>query len=194
MGEKRHTKQYGFGRLGAKVSRRRGRRFSAGFTLVELMITAMIAVIVIFAIGTAIANGMRGWHIMYDRVNADVVANSFVARRTFDRIIRKASRQKLLVDAEGDWIEVYYFSSGIATKLDRYARFYVSDNELKVEHGSWDPGSNIPKIPLRTEVVCSNVSSCVFKVDGRSAQMILALDDGSQAVTVVSSAVMHNRE
>ena len=158
------------------------------------MITAIISVIVVLAIGTAIADGVRGWHTMYNRVNADVVASSFVARRTFDRTIRKASRQKILADAAGGWIEVYYFSSGVATKLDRYARFYVSGNELKVEHGSWDPGSAIPKIPLRTEVICSNVSSCVFKVDGRSAQMILTLDDGSQAITVVSSAVMHNRQ
>ncbi len=188
MAENQGTSRFCFSRAGGRISSRPGKRVRGGFTLTELMVTTVIVAIVILALGSVVADGVRGWQRMYDRVYADVVTDGFVARRVFDRIIRKASRQMYSVDDSGEWLKVYYYSSGAATTLDRYGLFYVSGDELKVEHGI----RATPETPLQTETVCGNVSSCVFKGDGRSAQMILTLDDGSQSVTVVSSAVMHN--
>ena len=65
--------------------------------------------------------------------------------------------------------------------------FYTANGNLNVEYGQLDP-----KETLSTETVCGNVSGCMFKQLGRSIQMILKLDNGTQTNTVVSSAVTHN--
>lgn len=161
----------------------------------ELVVTAAIMVIVILAMGTVIADSIRGWHKMYARVYADVVTDGYVARNAFDRVVRSAGRQTYLVPvvgAWGAWIEVYYYSGPSVITLDRYARFKVVDRELQIEHGEWKPGTVTPRTLQTTETVCANVSSCIFKGDGRSVQMALTLDDGTLSATVVSSAVMHN--
>jgi len=152
----------------------------------------MIVVIVVLALGTVIADSMRGWNRMYDHVYADVRTDSFVARKTFDQVIRKATSQIYQVDSAGTWLEVYYYSASSASIVDRYARFYASSGALLVEYGTWTAGAESSKTRLRTDIVCENVASCVFKADGRSAQMVLTLDDGSQNIVVVTSAVMHN--
>lgn len=167
-----------------------------GLTLAELMVAMATMLIVILALGTVIVDGIRGWQRTYGRVHADVKTDGYVARNAFDRVVRQAGRQTYLLAADRAWLEVYYYSSPSAITLDRYARFVVDTNskELQIEHGTWAPGTETPKTPLRTETVCGNVTSTdkIFKVDGRSAQMILTLDDGTQSATVVSSAVMHN--
>jgi len=169
-------------------------RFGAwrpGFTLAELAVTVAVMLIVILAMGTVIADSIRGWNKMYARVYADVVTDSYVARNAFDRVVRSAGRQTYLLAADRTWIEVYCYSSASATTLDRYARFNVANGELQILHGNRALDGTL-SAPDTTETVCANVSSCIFNADGRSAQMELTLDDGALTRTVVSSAVMHN--
>ena len=71
--------------------------------------------------------------------------------------------------------------------MDRYARFYEANGMLSFEYGQLSPRQT-----LGLETVCANVSDCTFTQAGRSAQMLLTLDDGTQTKTVVSSAVTHN--
>lgn len=158
-----------------------------GFTLIELIIAIVIIVIVIFAIGVVIVDSQRGWNIMYNRIYSDAVTDSYAARRKFDTVMRKASRESFLLDDTGSWLEVYYYADEDSAVVDRYARFYVANGDLNVEYGQLNP-----KVTQTVETVCGNVSGCTFKQAGRSAQMILTLDDGEQNSTVVSSAVMHN--
>jgi hypothetical protein len=158
-----------------------------GFSIIEIVVAAAASIIVIIALGTVLAEGQRSWNRMYDRTFSDVVTDSYVARNRFDAVIRKASRERLLLDDAGSWIEVYYYADDSSTAVDRYARFYVAGGDLNVEYGKLDPTET-----LSTQTVCSNVSSCVFKATGRSVQMILILDNGSQTATITSSAVMHN--
>lgn len=174
-----------------RISPRSRKRLPAGLTLAELLVATIIVVIVVFALGTTIADGVRGWHRMYGRVYADIRTDSFVARKTFDRVIRKATRM-YQIDSDGAWLEVYHYSTSSAPAVDRYARFYTASGALLLEYGTWTPGAESPKSRLRTDIVCEDVSSCVFKADGRSAQMVLTLDDGSQSIVVATSAVMHN--
>lgn len=161
-----------------------------GFTLVELVTTIVIASIVVSAICILLADGQRGWRIMYNHIYSDVVNDGYVARRKFDAIMRKASWQKFAFDdINYRWIEIYYYQDTNSTVLDRYAKFeFDSDlGELNFEEGILDPLQTV-----NIQTLCGNVSDCVFTVDGRSAQMILNLDNGTQSVTITSSAVMHN--
>lgn len=160
---------------------------SRGFTLIELLIAMAILIIVILAIGIALVDGQRGWSIQYDRIYSDVVTDGYVARRKFDAVLRKASREKFLIDPAGGWVEVYYYANDASTVVDRYARFYASGGKLNVEYGQLNP-----KATDTIETVCENVSGCTFKQLGRSIQMILKLDNGTQTNTVISSAVTHN--
>ncbi len=160
---------------------------SRGFTLIELMIAIAIMVIVVLAIGVALVDGQRGWNYMYDRIYSDVVTDGYVARKKFDAVLRKASREKFLIDPAGGWVEVYYYANDASTVVDRYARFSASGGKLNVEYGQLDP-----KATDTIETVCGNVSSCTFVQLGRSIQMILKLDNGAQTNTVITSAVTNN--
>ncbi|MHC4645453.1 MAG: hypothetical protein ACYTBJ_08120 [Planctomycetota bacterium] len=158
-----------------------------GVTITELAIAIAVSSIVTLVVGVVLVDGHRGWTRMYNRAYSDVVTDSYVARKTFDSVIRKASREMFLIDNAGTWIEIYYYSSSSADDVNRYARFYTSGDQLYVEYGTLDP-----RTTTSVESICSNVSSCVFKSTGRSIQMILTLDNGSQSATVTTSAVMHN--
>jgi hypothetical protein len=160
---------------------------SRAFTLIELMIAMAITIIVVLAIGIALVDGQRGWKIQYDRIYSDVVTDGYVARRKFDAVMRTASRDKFLLDGAGGWVEVYYYANDASAVVDRYARFYVANGNLNVEYGQLDPTET-----LSIETVCGNVSGCTFEQLGRSIQMILKLDNGTQTNTVISSAVANN--
>ncbi len=167
--------------------------FRRGFTLTELVIVSAMSSIVILGTGSVLVDNQRGWTRMYDRVYSDVVTDSYVARKMFDTVIRKASKEKYLVDQAGTWLEVYYYQDANSTVVDRYAYFYYSPSQgnssgqLKIDHGTLSP-----RAILSTETICENVTSCVFKAAGLSTQMILTLDNGSQSIVVTSSSVMHN--
>ncbi len=163
-------------------------KFRSGITIIEVVIAAMASVIVMVGVGIAIVDGQRGWNRMYSRTYADVVTDGYVARKMFDTAVRKSSREMYLLDDAGQWVEVYYYSSSAASKVDRYARFSVSSGDLNVEYGELDP-----RVTSSVQTVCSNVSSVSFSGGGTAIQMILNLDDGMQSTTVTCSAVMHNQ-
>jgi type II secretory pathway pseudopilin PulG len=158
-----------------------------GFTIIELMVATGLASTIIIGVGVLVVDSQRGWNTMYNRAYSDVVTDSHVARRLFDSVIRNASCQGILLDENSSWVEVYYFSDPNSPIVDRYARFYGSNEQLLIEYGALNPRQT-----LNTEIICEDVTSCVFKSAGSSAQMILTLDNGSQNKTVVASAVMHN--
>lgn len=160
---------------------------SKGFSLLELMMATTMACIVVVGVGVVLVDSQRGWNAMYTRTYSDVVTDAHVARRTFDRVVRNASSQGVLLDDYGNWVEVYYYSDPNSSIVDSYARFLSSNSQLTVEYGVVEPRQT-----LNTETVCENVSSCVFKLAGNSVQMVLTLDDGSQNATIVASAVTHN--
>ena len=161
---------------------------AGGFTLVELMVTVVLMIIVAAAIGVVLVDNQRGWSNMYGRINSDVTTDGYVARKKFDTVIRNSSSEKIVLGEAGSWIELYYYASSASTVVDRYVRFYKADGDLNVEYGTLDP-----KVTLSVETVCGNVTDCTFRQVGRSAQMILTLDNGEQTNTIVTSAVTHNQ-
>ncbi len=158
-----------------------------GLTLIELVIATAIMVIIILGVAIILADSQRSWNAMYNRIYSDVVTDGHIARRTFDRVVRKASGRSFLLDTAGNWVEVYYYTDANSIVVDRYARFYEADGQLNIESGKLNPRET-----LNVQTVCENVSDCVFMAQGTSVQMILRLDNGSEAATVVSSAVAHN--
>jgi type II secretory pathway pseudopilin PulG len=158
-----------------------------GFTLVELMVAAVIAVLAVLGISIAVSDSQKGYNATYNRVYSEVVIGSHIAQSAFDAVIRKSSNQWYLIDKDGNWVEVYYYADPNSVKIDRYARFYTADSNLYAEHGI-----RSPREPLNTDTICGNVTSCEFKQTGRSMQMILTLDNDSEKLTTTTSAVMHN--
>ena len=158
-----------------------------GFTVTELVITILIASIVLLGIGAVLSDSQRAWTRMHNVVFSETATDIYVARQAFDTVIRKASRERMSLDVDGHWLEIYCYQDQDSTEIDHYIRLYEDNGSLKVEHGKLDPRST-----LSVSTICGNVSSCVFKKKGRSAQMILTLDDGVQTLTVVSSAILHN--
>ena len=170
-----------------------------GFTLIELMVTSVMAVIIILAVGIALAGNIRGWQTTYDRVYSDVVTDSYAARRAFDATIRKACRYRVSIGDSGKELTVYFFADDSSTYPDRYAWFHVAvaDGRLLREEGSVDAAGNKTGVVLSTMTVASNVKpgGCVFKWHGdRAIQMILTLvnNEQGQKSTIVTSAVLHN--
>jgi len=124
---------------------------------------------------------------MYNRTYADVVTDGHVATRTFDALMRKAQGEGVLLGDDGSWVEVGYYADEDSAAVDHYARLYEDGGSLNVEHGQLNP-----RTTLASQTICQNVTGCTFRQSGRSIQMILTLNDGTQTNTIVSSAVMHN--
>lgn len=158
-----------------------------GFTLIELIIAVAVSLVVILGVAVSLVDSQRSWHRLYNRAFSDVVTDAYVARKTFNAAIRKASKNGFLIDDNGKGIEVSYYADDDSTSVDRYARFYESEGELHLIRGKLNP-----KVTLDVQTVCGNVSECLFTKAGQSAQMILKLDNGSQTITTVSCALMHN--
>jgi prepilin-type N-terminal cleavage/methylation domain-containing protein len=159
-----------------------------GFTLTELSTTIIVATVLIIAAGTAFVGSEQQWRRIYGRANSDVVTGAIVAQKTFDNLVRKASSEEYQVDSSGTWIEVYSYASASSTEPDRYTRLYGTSGDLLVEEGTLDP-----KATLSVRTVCSNVTRCVFKANGRSAQMFLTLKNADQEIEVPAVAFMHNK-
>jgi hypothetical protein len=162
-----------------------------GFSLVELMVTIMTAIIVVLAVGVVLVDSQRGWNIMYRHMYSDVATDSYVAGKEFDAVMRRAVGDSIILDDAGHWVEVRYYSHGGSSTVDCYVRFYKSGSSLNVEYGRLYDGGDV-KEELSVHTLCRNVSDCVFKRLGKSVQMILTLDDGTRTNTVILSAALNN--
>ena len=67
-----------------KYNRRRA------FTLIEVLVTAIAAVILIVGISAMLFFAQRGYNTMYRRVHSEVVRSAYEARRVFDAVVRKS--------------------------------------------------------------------------------------------------------
>jgi type II secretory pathway pseudopilin PulG len=136
------------------------------FTLVEVLVAAMAAIILIVGVSAMLFYGQRGYNTMYRRVNSEVVRNAYEARRVFDAVVRKSTVERCDIlspdDIYGEIFLYYYYDEAqpdapAPEPIDRYryiypaqpdsfARFYVIDTdasdklELYVEHGKIPPG------------------------------------------------------
>jgi type II secretory pathway pseudopilin PulG len=164
-----------------------------GFTLVELIAATVMAAIVVLGIGIVLADSQKGWRKMYDRVYSDVVTDAYVARRAFDRAVRKSTIRYPPEGNYGTTITVYYYDDPeTSLLLDKYAKFYQSGDVLLVDYGDLQPGTWNPQGAATTITLARSVESANFVVEGLAVRMTLTLDNEKERMTLTSSAVRHN--
>lgn len=162
-----------------------------GFTLTELMVVMAMAPVVILSMGIVLVDNQRGWNQMYNRMYNGVVADGYVARKTFDAVVRKSSisRERL----GNDEVVLYYYNDPVSsTWLDRYARFYTNGTDLLVDYGNSNAKGNLQG-RTQTTTLAHNVEAINFSVAGTCVQMTLRLNNGRETLTVMTSALRHNR-
>ena len=161
-----------------------------GFTLSELLTVMVIAPVVVLGMGILLADSQRGWNQMFNRVNSGVVNDAYVARKAFDAIVRKSSISHELL-GDGEVVVYYYNDPDSSTWLDRYARFYADGTTLLVDYGQLDSNRNLSE-QTQTITLADNVEALNFYVNGACVQMVLSLDNGSESLMVMTSAIRHN--
>lgn len=162
-----------------------------GLTLIELLIAAFAAAIIVLSLGLVLVDNQKGYTKLFNRVHGEVATDSDTARRAFDSIVRKSSASRSLLDVDGKFVEVYYFNNSASLSPDRYAFFYLNGNTLMVDRGDYNWAART-KTKTSDEVLARNVSAVQFSVLGASVHMVLYLDDKKETETVMTSAVRHN--
>lgn len=172
-----------------------------GVTLIELMVTILIASIVVSGIGVAMVDSIKSFPMIFERTTGNydsdggVIPDTYVAKATFDRICRQASLQKPIGPyLSNSDITVYYYSSISAPTIDKSARFAFENNQIKVYYGDGlgNPIGN-------SETLAKNVQSASFSIEGPSIIMTFAIDNTNDTaarqkirMTVTSTAIRHN--
>ena len=163
-----------------------------GFSLIE-MIVAMAAVsVIVLGIGVFLSNGQRNWNDLFDRVYNDSNIDGFAVQQVFDSVCRKASMRKATISDDSQTLELYYWNAGSTASIPEcYARFYVSNDDLYVEHGTLQSGTWTPDSRTAYIKVADDIDSLKFDVQGASVQMYMTCQD-EEAMPVVCSSVRHN--
>ncbi|MHC4131863.1 MAG: hypothetical protein ACYSSP_10540 [Planctomycetota bacterium] len=167
------------------------RKKRTGLTLVELMLVAAMGVIVVFSTGVVLVDNQRGWTNTYNRVNSGPVVDGYTAKSAFDAVVRKSSIEARTpgVSIDGDYVELYFYDGIGSTAPDRFARFYVSDDDtLNVAYGTLSEDGEIQEEDS-VVTLAEDVTYAFFTVNGRSVQMMLNLDDGKQVLELKTSAI-----
>jgi len=168
-------------------------KYNLGFTITELVVAIAVSSMLVLTIGVVMVDTQKGWMDSYAKVHGGAAADAMMAKTAFDKVIRKASRSIYHFTGFDD-ITVYYYDNWLAsTELDRYARFYRSadtPSEMYIQHGPLEAG--VKKGVLAEVLLASNVADLEFKPVNGGIEMKLALDDGREATTVVSTAILHN--
>ena len=188
-------------------------RANRGLTLIELMVTLLAAMVLIVGVSAMLYHGHVGYSRLFRRVNSEVVRNAYEARRTFDRIVRRSSIRRCDLADGNNTAYVYYFTNPQDVTIkdpDRYAKFYVSGTQLRLEQGNVQAGTFGLPLPGRTatgemphaqKVTAPGVG--IFSRQGNAVRMVLILDNETSPppgvtkietvkMTVASEAMRHN--
>jgi hypothetical protein len=178
------------------------------FTLVEVLVSAMAAVILIVGLSAMLFYGQRGYNTMYRRVHSEIVRNAYEARKVFDAVVRKSTIERydpappdLLEPNIGNQLCVYYYSDPrILIYPDRYAWFHLEGTDLIMEQGPVNYASlpprdlDVPSLPApdKNMVLARNVvnaSSGIFFKQGAALRMVMILDDETNPAPNVTSDI-----
>lgn len=71
---------------------RKSRKFDSGITLVELVVTMLIASMLVLVVGVLVVNGQRGWNKIYNSAHKQIKQDSQAVMIRFGSMGRKANR------------------------------------------------------------------------------------------------------
>jgi type II secretory pathway component PulJ len=172
---------------------------TSGFTLVELIATISIAAFVLLGIGLVLADSHKGWRHMWERENEGIVPDAYVARKTFDRLVRQATIRRQLIDGDAYAVignvslTVYHYENPVTSvELDKYATFRVAGSRLVADLGDLKAGTWEPEGSPATVVLAEDVEAVEFTVQGAAIRMELTLKTTRQTMTVTSCAYRYN--
>ncbi len=154
---------------GADTLYSKQKRIRYGLSLVELIITMLVSSVLALAVGALLVGGQRSWQNTYEQANSKMRQDSQVIMSAFGSVGRKSNRLGYTVYSEsdeeyiesaseggsgeevvyGDAVEFRYWSAEVpdVSLLDvtntgtDYAFFYMDDDELKVDYGTYPPGA-----------------------------------------------------
>ena len=164
-----------------------------GFTMVEMVLAIAFSAILVLAMGAVMVDTQRGWMDSYAKVHGGAASDATMTKTAFEKVARKASWSRYYYDGSDDITVLYYDNWLTSSQLDRYARFFRSvdnPNEMYIQHGVFEAGEK--KDILAEVLLAANVEDLEFKPVNGGIQMKLALNDGREATTVVSTALLHN--
>ncbi|MFC1604104.1 type II secretion system protein [Planctomycetota bacterium] len=180
------------------------------FTLVEVLVSAIAAVILIVGISAMLFYGQRGYNTMYRRVHSEIVRNAYEARKVFDAVVRKSTIERYDPAPPdpsepyiGNQLCVYYYSDpgnpAVTNNVpDRYAWFHLEGTDLIMEQGPVSYASlppqdlGVPSLPTpdKNMVIARNVvnaESGIFFKQGAALRMVMILDDETNPAPNVHS-------
>ena len=165
----------------------------SGFTLIELMVTILLASVVFLGVAVVMADGIRGYRQMLTRVHGNLANDAYVARIKFDKICRKARANSATLDTSVPSLQVLYYSTpnttgGADDPPDMYALFYLNGTSLMLDTGTVTAGT-----AATTETVANSVTELQFSTThSKSVQMVVTLNDNVNSITVTCGSIMHN--
>lgn len=153
------------------------------------MVVSVLSIIVIMAVATLMADSQKGFNRIYDKTNCDVAQDEYAIRSVFPSIIRQGSTADTAttIGTNSEYVQIKYYASASSTELDRYAKFYIQDNELILEKGVIDPAET-----LSLQTVAKNIDQVKFAKIGKSVQMFVVLNDQERSREILTSAVLNN--
>jgi hypothetical protein len=189
----------------------------SGLTLIELMITVLIATLVVAGIGVVMIDTIKAFPKMYERTTgnyqrqdatsgAGVIPDAYVARATFDSVCRKASKYyNKALSGTNDWVTVYYYSSlsPTLTAPDKCAKFIFDNTKktLTISNGTAKPpyDGTTDILPANATLLASYVTNARFDIQGNSVIMAMTIDNSTDTaarqklqMTVTCAAEMHD--
>ncbi len=164
-----------------------------GVSLLELMVTILIASIVMIGAAVIIIDAHRGWNSMYQRIHGDILNDSYFASTRFDTMCRKADGGTVRMETAPPLLEVYYYSvPNVGTVYDlspdMFVQFYLNGTEL-----IQDSGDIATSTVTSSEVIARDVTELKFSAGGgKGVQMLLTLNNGKDSITVTCGSIRHN--
>jgi hypothetical protein len=138
-----------------------------GFSLIELVMTIITALIVMLAVAMLVYSGQRSWAQIYARANSESQVGSMNAMVALGAFGRKSNKMnyslyelvanryvKVLPVSQpeevvvGDAVEFRYWDTPLSDDLvdnektaTAYAFFYLDNGNLKIDYGPYPPGA-----------------------------------------------------
>ncbi|MFA5553254.1 MAG: hypothetical protein WCZ89_02055 [Phycisphaerae bacterium] len=151
-------------------------------TLVEMLMAMMVSSILFLTMGFLVSDSEGAWGSLQQRSLSGMTEEANFAGAAFEAVCRRSSKSSCTIPTLGTTCTLYYYHDLNAQSPDRYAKFYVQNKKLYVQHGS---GNNV----LYTVQLANNVQSIKFTQHGDAIKMVLFLNDGKKAMKFVNWAI-----